>query len=69
LVLASLPTHGLEHPPLLLLTVGDYKLRRWDILKWHNVHTTFHENQSDVSKVEIGDNADKDTHTYAQHGD
>jgi len=36
---------------LSLLIVGNYKLRGWGDLQWHNVHMNFRENRSTDSKL------------------
>jgi len=35
------------------MTVGTYKLRIWNIKKWHNVQAVVHGKWSNVSEVEI----------------
>jgi hypothetical protein len=42
--------------------VGNYELRRWGSLQWHNAHTMFFENRSTFSKIEKGENTQRHDH-------
>jgi hypothetical protein len=47
------------------LTTGIYEVRRRDGFRCHDIHTEFHKERFNISKVDIGG----DTQTYRQHGD
>jgi hypothetical protein len=65
----SIQPHNFARQHLLLLTLGNLKVRRY-----HNARTKFHENRSNASKFEIRDSLSHihtqthtHTHTHTEH--